>query len=388
MPLRLVLRNLLKHKLRALLTAGSLAIALFLLCVLTSLVVALEAGVKNAAVDRLIVQSSVSLFVYMPESYEPKLREVEGIENVCRWNWFGGYYQDPSNFFAQFATDPASFLDMYPEVEIVEGSREEFERERTACIVGVDTARRFDFKVGDTVPIVGALFPRQDGEPWTFKVAAIYRPLRSNVDGATLYFHYLYMQKALESGEASGPEGVGIYVIKLSPGADRTAVAARVDELFENGPQKTQTVTEAEFQAQFVSMFGNVPFFVGSIGGGVTIAILLAALNTMLMAAREQTRDVGVLKALGFGDGTVFGILLLQSMVLCGIGGFAGVALAKAMSPIMSAGLGTYFPGYAVTDATVLQGLALTLVIGLFAGLAPAWRARSLPVIQALRTTA
>lgn len=388
MPWRLVFRNITKHWMRSTLTVGSLLLAIFLLCLLRSLVVALDAGVRASAVDRLVVQSSVSLFVYLPESYESKIAEVDGVATVCRWNWFGGYYQEPSNFFAQFATDVDDFLVAYPEVEVVEGSVEEFKKERQACLVGADTAERFGFKVGDNVPIIGALFPRTDGEPWNFKVAGIYRSKKTNVDNATIFFHTEYLEKTLESGEADGPRGVGIFVVRLEPGADRVAVAGAIDDLFSGGPQRTQTNTEAEFQAQFVSMVGNVPLFVSSIGGGVMIAILLAALNTMLMAAREQTRDVGVLKALGFSDGTVFGMMLAQSFVLCGLGGALGIVLAMLTEPVLVYFLSTTFPGYAVTGETLQMAVAVTVGIGVFAGIAPALRARKLEVISALRATA
>ena len=140
--------------------------------------------------------------------------------------------------------------------------------------------------------------------------------------------------------------------------------------------------------APMAAMVGNVPLFVSSIGGGVMIAILLAALNTMLMAAREQTRDVGVLKALGFSDATVFGLMLAQSLVLCGLGGALGIGLATATEPVLVYLLSSIFPGYSVSDETVLQALVVTLAIGLFAGIAPAWRARNLQVITALRATA
>jgi putative ABC transport system permease protein len=386
LPLRLVGKNLFKHKLRFVLTVASIAIAIFLLCTLRSLVVALDAGVRAAAVNRLIVQSRVSLFVYMPQSYGPKLEHVDGVENVVRWNWFGGYYQNPKNFFAQFATDAERLLDVYPEIDVVDGSVEDFLKDRKSCIVGEATARKYGKKVGDSFPIIGALFPRADGEPWDFRVAGIYRSLKKNVDENTLFFHYEYLEKALEAGEASGPQGVGIYVLKTAPGADQTAIMSQVDALFENGPQVVQTTTEAEFQAQFVSMVGNVPLFVSSIGGGVMIAILLAALNTMLMSAREQTRDVGVLKALGFRDGTMFGVLLAQSLCLCGLGGLLGIALAKGSEPGMVKLLSTTFPGYEVTGSTLLEAGLATLAVGLLAGVGPALRARRLNVIAALRS--
>lgn len=386
-PFSLVWKNLLKRKTRFVLTVLSLSIAVFLLCVLQSLVVALNAGVKAAAVNRLIVQSKVSLFVYLPQSYGPKIAEVEGVERVMRWNWFGGYYQEPSNFFAQFACDQAELQAIYPEIQLVDGAWDDFLLDRKSCIVGEATARKFGFKVGDNVPIIGALFPKTDGTTWDFRVVGIYRSTKKNVDDATLFFHYKYLEQALESGEGSGPEGVGIYVVQTEPGADSAAIMSRIDALFEQGPQAVQSTTEAEFQAQFVSMIGNVPLFVSSIGGGVMIAILLAALNTMLMAAREQTRDIGVLKALGFGDAAVGNTLLLQSLVLCCAGGGLGILLAVGSEEPMAKMLGTIFPGYAVGGSTLLQAAGASVGIGLLAGIGPALRARSMSVIAALRRT-
>jgi putative ABC transport system permease protein len=387
-PLRLVGGNLLKHPVRSVLTVLSLAIAVFLLCALRTLLVALDAGVRSAAVNRIIVQSSVSLFVYLPESYEAKIRLVAGVEEIVRWNWFGGFYQEPGNFFAQFATDADRLIDVYPEIELIEGSRETFETERQACIVGRETAAKYGFEVGDTIPIVGTIFPRLDGQPWAFRLAGIYRSRKATLDENTLFFHAQYLEKSLESGASEGPSGVGIYVVKLAEGADRNEVMAAIDALFEGGPQRVQTTTEAEFQAQFVSMVGNVPLFINSIGTAVMFAIVLAVLNTMLMAAREQTRDVGVLKALGFTDGSVFGVMLLQSLCLCGLGGGAGIAAALGSESGLRSWLSSFFPNYDLTVQTVVLAVLLTLAIGLVAGITPAWRARRLNAIEALRATA
>jgi len=125
-PLRLIPKNLLKHPLRSLLTVLSLAVALFLLCLLRSLVVTLDAGVENSKSDRVIAQSAVSLFVFLPESYLGKIRAIDGVAEAIGWTWFGGYYQKPENFFAQFAVDADRLLAMYPEMEIIEGSEEAF----------------------------------------------------------------------------------------------------------------------------------------------------------------------------------------------------------------------------------------------------------------------
>lgn len=383
--LRLSLKNLVKHPLRLVLTGGALAVAIFLLCVLRSLVVALDVGVRNAKSNRLIVQSAVSLFVNLPEAYEEKLRAVPGVAEVTKWQWFGAYYQSPKNFFAQFAVDPERFLSVYKEVEIVEGSAEDFLTKRTYCLVGEQTARKYGFHVGDTIPLIGRIFTRADGQAWTFTVAGIYRSTSPSVDETTLFFPFEYLSESLESGAALGPEGVGIYSLLVESNADPLSVMAEVDALFENGPQRVQTATEAEFNAQFVSMVGNVPFFVSSIGGGVLIAILLAVVNTMLLAGREQTPDIGVLKALGFTDGRVFGSMLAQSLLLCTIGGALGTGAALALSRPMANFLSTMFPGYRVTPETIRLAALVTIGIGLLAGIAPALRARRLTVVEALR---
>ena len=384
-PAKLVLRNLFAHKLRLFLTVGSLTVAVFLIIVLRCLIVALDAGVRAAQSNRLVVQSAVSLYVSLPEAYEVKIRNVEGVDEVTKFQWFGGIYQDPANFFAQFAVDPVQFLDIYPEVELLDGTFDAFLSGRRACLIGESLAGRFDWKVGDTVPLQGTIFPRLDGEPWTFEVAGVYTAESPNVDKSALFFHFDYLREGLEGGSADGPEGTGTFVLRTAPGVDQVELMAEVDALFENGPQVVQTTSEAEFNAQFVSMLGNVPFFLGAIGGGILAAILLATLNTMLMAGREQTRDVGILKALGFSDGTVFGVLLVQSFLLCGVGGGVGIALAYVSGPGISAVLGTMFPGFRIASEVVLQTALIVVLLGLVAGIAPALRARRMTAIDAIR---
>jgi len=331
------------------------------------------------------VQSAVSLFVDLPQAYQPKIAGVEGIERMSKWQWFGGYYKEERNRFAQFAVDPEETLAIYPEMEIIDGSAEAFYANRRGTLIGEGLAQQFGWKVGDTVPILPELFPHPDGVgvAWEFQVEAIYRPTQRNFDTKMLMFHWDYFEKTLEDGGGESP-GVGTYILKLAPGAEPTEVMARVDTLFENGPQRVQATSESEFQKQFVTMFGNVPFFVSTIGGGVLLAILLAVVNTMMMAGREQTRDIGILKALGFTDGDVVGVLAKQSLVLCLLGGGLGIGLAKLAEPPIAAAVGAMFGGYLVQRETMLFAAAVAVVLGLFAGFAPAWRASRLQTIDAL----
>ena len=274
---------------------------------------------------------------------------------------------------------------MYPEFKIVDGSRERFLTERTACIVGRQTADRYGFKVGDTVPIIGTIFQRLDGTPWEFQVAAIYELDSIVWDETTIFFPFEYLEESLEGGTASGPPGSGVIYMHLAEGVNPVNIAAEVDGLFENGPQRVQTTTEAEFNAQFVSMVGNIPFFVTTIGGGVLAAILLAVINTMLLSGREQRHDMGVLKALGFSDWAVFGVMLGQGVVLCGLGGGVGIGLAQLSSPEIAKLLGTMFPGFEMTSEILTSACTLSLGIGLLSGALPAAATRKLMAVDAFR---
>ena len=147
---KLVWRNLVKHKVRTFLTVGSLVVAFFLLCTLRTLVTTIQSGADAASASRLIVQSAVSLFVDLPQAYQTKIQTVEGLQEISKWQWFGGYYQSERNRFAQFAVDPESTLEIYPEIEIIEGSKEDFERNQRGVLVGDELVRKYGWKLGDT----------------------------------------------------------------------------------------------------------------------------------------------------------------------------------------------------------------------------------------------
>jgi putative ABC transport system permease protein len=390
MPWKLLYRNLLGHPIRAALTVLSIALALALLCVLDATARGFTAAVDLAAQNRLVVMSQVSLFVDLPLSYQQKIEQVEGVADTTKFQWFGGLYRDRSGFFAQFGVDAERFEHIYPEVGIVEGSFADFRQQRDACVIGKDLAERYGWKIGDSVPLISSLFPRGRGgdDPWTFTVRAIYRPLRMNMDGQTMFFHFDYLREALETGAATGPRGAGTYAVLLAEGAHAETVMAAVDALFENGPQRVRTTTEAEFNRQFMSMMGNIPLLLRSIGGAVLFAIFFAVLNTMLMDGRERTRDLGIMKALGYANGRIGALLIAESLVLVLLGSGLGVLLAKGMEAGMGPFVSAWAPGFAIDGAVLGQGLAFTLLLGLVSGIAPGFRARRLMPVTALREDA
>jgi putative ABC transport system permease protein len=181
---------------------------------------------------------------------------------------------------------------------------------------------------------------------------------------------------------------VGVYMLRLAAGADPTAVMSAVDLQFENGPQRVQTTTEAEFNRQFVTMMGNVPLLLNSAGGAVLFAVFFAVLNTMLMAGRQRMRDIGVMKALGFTDGAVFRGLLAESLLLCILGGLLGIVLAVLAANWLGPVVSRRLPGFEINSLTILTGLGISIAVGAIAGVAPGWYASRLTPVTALREEA
>jgi len=323
---QLVWRNLMRRPLRSLLTILSLAVAIFLICGLRSLITTLNAGVAAADNRRMAVMSKTGLFVELPLKYQATLDRLPGVEMTTKFQWFGGYYRSQKNFFAQFAIDPANLFEMYPECKVSAEEQAAFLGDRTSCIIGDVLASDFGWKVGDNVPLIGALHPHPDNKAWEFRVAGIYHSSAPNFDNRTMFFHWDYFEKTLEANGVT--PGVGVFSMRVAQDSDVAAIKLAVEQAFEDSEQRVACETEADFQRQFVTMFGNIPLFVGWIGGGVVLAILLASINTMLMSMREQTVEIGIQKALGFTDGAMFGLLIAQALFLCLVGGGLSIAIA------------------------------------------------------------
>jgi len=405
-PWGLALRHIREHWFRNLLTVGAVAVAAFLFCFLVSLIVTLDSQVEESSQNRLVVQSSVSLFVTLPIDYHPKIAEAPGVAEVTKWQWFGGYYQKPENFFAQFGLDPEPFFRMYTDdIAIVAGPemgtkakpkeklitkatdatperREAVLRamlaEKRGVLIGKAVAEKFGWRVGDTIPLIGTIFPRADGGSWEFQVIGIFEKRKANVDEQTMFFRFDYLEEALRQKAANGPLGSGTYFVQVARGADPSTVIAGIDALFANGPQRTKTSTEAAFQQSFVSMLGNLPFFLGTIGGAVVFAVFFSVVNAMLISGRQRLRESGILKALGFRDRAIGALIVYESVLLTGGGGVIGVALAFVLAEGLRKVLSNFFPNFIVEPRTMALGLAISLAIGVVAGITP--------MVQLIRT--
>jgi putative ABC transport system permease protein len=372
-----ILRNALRSKRRTVLTVLSIVVSLFLFCTLRTVLTSFEASLRMSGATRLVVRRSTSLTFFLPLSYKDRLSQVPGVEKVSYSVWFGGVYIDERNFFAQFAVDPKNYLDLYPEYSITPpDGRQAFQRERTACIVGEKLAKKYGFRVGDQLTLKGTIFPGT----WDFTIRGIAHSDSPDADSNFMLFSWEYLNQRM--GEFNE---VGVYILQIRDPARAGDIARAVDATFANSPAETKTETEKAFQLGFITMLGNIQMVILSVGSAIVIAIMLVSMNTMMMAARERTREVAILKALGFTDRAVLNLVLSESLMISLLGGLLGAGLARLTFSLTDFTAGGFFPRFFVTDGTILRALAIALALGLVSGAIPAWNASRLKVADALR---
>jgi putative ABC transport system permease protein len=375
--LPLVLANLGRHKRRVFLTISSVALALFLFASLRTVVTTLARSAQFGSARRLVVQNATGLIFPLPLSYGNRLKADKGISAVTWANWFGGRYGDGKRFFAQFAIDPESYLAMYPEISLPEDQKEAFLRERSSAIIGRRLLDVFGWKLGQNVTIQGTIFPGD----WTFTIRGVYTPTDPVINDDVLFFHHDFLE------EKTGRPGIaGWYVVEITDPNNSAGMAKMVDDQFRNSSAPTKTGTEQAFNASFATMWGNVSLLMGTIGMAVVFAILLVTANAMMMSARERTKEVAVLKTIGFSNARLFSMVMLEAGIITLIGALIGLGGAKLLYKTANFNAGGFLPGFDVTTDTLVFGAVIALLLMLASGLVPAIRAARLPVVQALRT--
>jgi putative ABC transport system permease protein len=372
----LVLANLGRHKRRTFLTIASVALALFLFASLQTVVTTLERASQFGSARRLVMTNASGFILPLPLSYANRLSAAQGVTNVTWANWFGGKYGDNKTFFAQFAVDPTSYLEMYPEMVVPEDQKQAFLRERSAALIGVRLLDKFGWRVGQDITLQGTIFPGD----WTFTIRGVYTPSDPVLNDDMMLFHHEYLEERI------GRPGIaGWYVIEIADADNSAGVAKLLDDQFRNSSAPTKTGTEQAFNASFATMWGNVSLLMGTIGLAVVFAILLVTANAMMMSARERTGEVAVLKTIGFSDRTLFRLVMVEAGFIALTGALIGLGGAKLLYQLSNFNAGGFLPGFDVTTRTLLTGTAIALLLMLASGLVPALRAARLPVVQALR---
>ena len=382
--LPLVWRNLMRRKVRTIVTVLSVMIAFLLFGLLMAIRAAFSMGVDVAGADRLMVIHRVSIIQPLPASYGPKIRSTPGVTDLTHANWFGGYYQDPSNFIANFAVEPESWLRMYPEYQLPEEQKQAWYKNRGGAVVGIDTARKFNWKVGDRVPLISPIYRKPDGSPWDFTIEGIYDATLPGVDKTQFFFHYDYMNETLVAAKVGFSDVIGWYVFKVGDPSTADQLAKRVDAMFENSTAETKTATEKVFASEWAKQVGDIGAIMVAITSVVMGFILFVAGNAMAQSIRERINELGVLKTLGFTDGRILTIVLLESCAIAVIGGGLGLLLSWA---IIAQGdpTGGFLPIFHFPPRDLVLGIALVAILGIGTGLLPAVQASRLRIVDALR---
>jgi putative ABC transport system permease protein len=380
----LVFRNAFRHKLRTMLTIVGIIVAIVAFGLLRTIVDAWYAGANASSSTRLVTRSSVSLVFSLPLTYAPKIRQVPGVASVSWANWFGGVYITERNFFPQFAIDAPSYLDMYPEFVLDPAERKAFMLDRKGAIVGRKLAEEYGWKIGDTIPLRGTIYPGT----WTFTLRGIYDGADRTTDQSTMYFHWDYLNESVRQIYPRRADQTGVFIVSLRDPQQAAEVSNAIDAAFRNSLAETLTETEKAFQLSFVAMTEAILLAIEAVSFVVILIIMAVMANTMAMTARERRPEYATLKALGFGDAFVGGLILAESLGIAAVGGIAGVALTFPIADVFAAAMGTLFPIFFVSGDTVAMQMIAALGVGAVAAAFPVWHSARVRIVDGLRAVA
>jgi putative ABC transport system permease protein len=374
---RFVTKSAFRNKRRSILTVLSITFSLLLLTMMMTVWHSfyIDKGSTESA-QRLVTRHRVSLTQSMPAFYREKIRAIPGVVAVAPNNWFGGLYLDdkPEHFFAQFGTDPEEIFKIFTDFQIPPEQLAAWQHDRAGVVVDHTLVKKFGWKLGDRIVLKGTIYP-VDLELTIRGIYTAPQPTDS------VYFNQTYVEEAVPF--AKGRAGT-FAILADSPG-DVSRVASAVDDMFRNSPEPTKTESEKAFQLSFINSIGNVKAFILSICFAVVFATLLVSATTMAMSIRERTREVAVLRTLGFTRGSILKLLLSESIAISLIGGFLGVALASGAILFMSRpGIGLPVSMH-MTAATALVAMLAAGLVGIVSGVIPSYRASNLGIVDALR---
>jgi putative ABC transport system permease protein len=378
----LVARNLFRRKLRAILMMVSILVAFLIFGVLAAVHSSFTAGEDRAQADRLVVVNKVNFTQPLPVAYYNRVRSVPGVRQATHSNWFGGYYQDPKNFLVVIASEPETLTEVYgSDYALTPAARQAFIRTRTGAIVGEAMARKWGWKAGDRVPVSSNIFSQKNGShTWDFDIVGIFAGTTPQINTDLMFFQYDYFDET----RSFGKDTIGWIVLQTAGPADNDRVAKAIDAMFVNSTAETSTDTEKAFNKVFAAQFGNIALIVILVVGAAFVTILMIVGNTMALTIRERTREIGVLKTLGFTGGRILRLVLAESILLALLGGLPGLALAALATAALRPSISNMMPGLALTPGIIAEAVALMLALGLITGILPALTAMRLKIATAL----
>jgi len=377
--LPLIWKNVWRRKFRTTFTLLSIFIAFLLFGILMTIRTAFSLGVDIAGLDRLVLINKVSLIIPLPVSYQGRLQQVPGVDLATHQTWFGGVYQDPSNFFANMAVEPERFLKIYPEFTLPPEQSKAWLADRQGAIVGRDLADRFGWKIGDRIPLTGTIWQAKQGSAWEFNVSGIYDGA-DGIDKTQFFFRYDY----LDENRARGQGLVGWYVVRIADTSRSVELSRAFDEMFANSSAETKTTTEKGFVESFAKQIGDIGAIMIAISSTVLFMFGLVAASTMAQSVRERTSELAVLKTLGFTGIAILTLVLAESLFIVLFGGLLGLGVAWLFVQ-RGDPTGGMLAIFVLPPRDIAIGVVLMVLMGLFAGVMPAMAAMRLQITDALR---
>jgi putative ABC transport system permease protein len=380
--LKIIFKNALRHKLRASLTIVGIAIAVMSFGLLRTVVTAWNAGVAASAADRLIVRQAVSFIYPLPYSYRERISQVPGVAEVTWFSWFQGVYKDKNQFFARMATDPETLLKVYPEFLVEPSEIETFKKERNSCVIGTGLVKQYGLKVGDVMELDGDIYPGK----WQFVVRAIYKPRDQATDATQMFFHWQYLDERIRRDDPTQAGQLGWFAVKVQDPSQSAAVSEQIDALFKNSRAETKTESERAFTQGFVQASGAVLTAINVMSFVIIGIIMLVLGNTMIMSARERTREYAVLKTLGFSGKHLTAFIAGESLIISFLGAALGLALLVPMVSSFETVLPKgFFPVFYIEAGTWIMAGSAAMLVGVLAAFVPIHRALQTRIVDGLR---
>jgi putative ABC transport system permease protein len=384
MLFKLILKNIFRARLRSALTLLGLVIAVIAFGLLRTVVDAWYAGSDAASANRLITRSAISLTFTLPTYYRERVKSVDGVQLISMSNWFGGIYQEPKNFFPQFAVTLPVHFELYPEYVLPPEQMQAMLRDRTGCIVGRAIADQYGWKIGDKIPIQGTIYPGT----WEFTVRGIYEGRDEGTLTRQFYFHWDYLNERLKQSFPRAADKTGVLIVGIKDAQRSAEISQTIDNEFKNSLAETLTETEKAFQLGFVAQSEAIIGAIRIVSFVVIFIILAVVANTMAMAARERISEYATLKALGFSPAFVSRLVVGESIAITLLGGLIGMALSVPVTQGFKSLVGAIFPVFRVSEETFVWQFASMVIVGLLAAIIPAIRSARIKIVDGLRHVA
>lgn len=378
----IIRKNLFRKKLRAILMLVSITIAFAIFGVLGEFERAFYSGEDVAGDNRLVVVNKINFTQPLPMAYYNRVAAIDGVQQVTHMNWFGGYFQEPKNFLVAFAVEPESYLKVYAEdIAVSDDARQKFIQTRTGVLVGETLAKKWGWKAGDRIPVSSNIFSQKSGShTWDFEIVGIATARKPQADTNFMVLQFDYFNETVSFGK----DMIGWLTLLTNSPSVNDKVAQAIDAMFVNSPYETATDTEKAFNKAFAAQLGNIALIVGLVVGAAFLTILMIVGNTMAMAVRERTREIGVLKTLGFSNGRILRLVLGESLLLALTGGLLGITIAAATIWSLQDAPMNFIPMMTLQPGILITGIALMLALGVLTGLIPALSAMRLKIADAL----